>query len=99
MLDKSPCYITEFCCVVEFFICFSRLAPVVVIEVRSQEGGGGRVARKGVNAYADLEEVLQLWALSGGDAVRACIPSTGQDVRDLLTSRTLPYNIYTISPI
>lgn len=41
MLDKSPCYITEFCCVVEFFICFSRLAPVVVIEVRSQEGGWG----------------------------------------------------------
>ena len=38
--EKSPCCITEFCCVVEFFTCFPIRAPAVVIEVRSQENGG-----------------------------------------------------------
>lgn len=38
--EKSPCCVTEFCFVVAFFICFPRLAPGVVTEVRSQEKGG-----------------------------------------------------------
>lgn len=81
MPGKSSCCITEFCCAVEFFVCFSILDPAVVNEVRSWGMGAGK---PDVNAYADLEAAPPFQMLSDRDAIRIFSPLPGKTLEIFL---------------